>query len=147
MRRLATIVAVLVFASCGAAPPARTLAPVGDLVIPTTVPNGKVDVIVKPTYPVGETIRATIRLSATTGTLRGPLGPFVQASGFHGTATVKHLTVDPISVGAGSAEVVVLWDMRDDAGTAVGSDDYSLVFNVIDDSGRTTTVGATLQVR
>ena len=121
--------------------------PASDLVIPTTVPNGKVYVVVKPTYTVGEVIRATVQLSPTTGTLRGPLDPFIQASGFHGTATVKHLTVDPISVTAGSAEVVVTWDMRDDAGTAVGGDDYSLVFNVVDDAGRTTTVGTTLQVR
>jgi hypothetical protein len=147
VRGLATILAVAVFASCGAATPVRTFVPVGDLVIPTTVPNGKVDVVVKPTYTVGETIRATIRLSPTTGSLRGPLDPFIQASGFHGTATVRHLAVDPVSVGAGSADVVVLWDMRDDAGTAVGSDDYSLVFNVIDNAGRTTTIGATLQVR
>ena len=146
MKRLAALL-VLLLVSCGSAPPARTSVPVSDLVIPTTVPNGKVEVIVKPTYAVGETIRTTIRLSPTTGTLRGPLDPFVQASGFHGTATVRHLAVDPISVSAGAADVVVLWDMRDDSGTAVGSDDYSLVFNVIDDSGRTTTVGATLQVR
>ena len=147
MRRLATILALVVFASCGGAAPVRTFAPVSELVIPTTVPNGRVDVVVKPTYTVGETIRATIRLSPSAGSLRGPLDPFIQASGFHGTATVRHLAVDPINVGAGSADVVVLWDMRDDAGTAVGGDDYSLVFNVIDDVGRTTTVGATLQVR
>jgi hypothetical protein len=147
VRRLAALLALLVFASCASAPPVRSLSPASDLVIPTTVPNGRVDVIVKPTYAVGETIRATIRLSPATGTLRGPLDPFVQASGFHGTATVRHLAIDPISVTAGSAESVVMWDMRDDEGKAVGSDDYSLVFNVIDDSGRTTTVGATLQVR
>jgi hypothetical protein len=116
-------------------------------VIPTTVPNGKVDVIVKATYTAGETIRATIRLSPTTGVLRGPLDPFIQASGFHGTATVRHLAIEPISVTTGSADVAVQWDMRDDAGKAVGSDDYSLVFNVIDDAGRTTTIGTTLQVR
>ena len=147
MRRLAALVALLVVTSCGSAPPVKTMAPVTDLVIPTTVPNGKVEVIVKPTYTVGETIRATIRLTPATGTLRGPLDPFIQASGFHGTATVRRLDIDPISVSAGSAEVAVLWDMHDDGGTAVGSDDYSLVFNVIDDAGRTTTVGATLQVR
>lgn len=147
VKRLAALLALLLSVSCGTAPPARTSAPVTDLVVPTTVPNGRVDVIVKPTYTVGESVRATIRLSPTTGTLRGPLDPFVQASGFHGTATVRHLIIDPISVSAGSADVVVLWDMRDDAGTAVGSDDYSLVFNVADDSGRTTVVGATLQVR
>jgi hypothetical protein len=147
VRRLAALLALLVVTSCGSAPPARTSAPVSDLVIPTNVPNGKVDVIVKPTYTVGETIRTTVRLSPTTGTLRGPLDPFIQASGFHGTATVRHLDIHPITVTAGSADVAVLWDMRDDSGTAVGSDDYSLVFNVIDDAGRTTTVGATLQVR
>jgi hypothetical protein len=147
VKRLAALLVFLLLVSCGSAPPVRTAAPVSDLVIPTTVPNGKVEVIVKPTYIVGETIRATIRLSPATGTLRGPLEPFIQASGFHGTATVRHLAVDPISVSAGAADVVVLWDMRDDSGTAVGSDDYSLVFNVIDDAGRTTTVGATLQVR
>jgi hypothetical protein len=118
-----------------------------DLVIPTTVPNGRVDVVVKRGYTVGETVRATVRLVPTTGTLRGPLDPFIQASGFHGTATVRRLAVEPVSASAGSAEVVVLWDMRDDAGTAVGADDYSLVFSVIDDSGRRSTVGATLQVR
>ena len=118
-----------------------------DLVIPTTVPNGKVEVVVKSTYAVGETIRATVRLLPSKGSLRGPLDPYIQASGFHGTATVRRLSIEPISVNAGSAETVVLWDMRDDSGKAVGTDDYSLVFNVIDDSGRTTTVGATLQVR
>ena len=121
--------------------------PIGDLVIPTTVPNGKVEVVVKSGYTVGETIQATVRLRPATGTLRGPLDPYIQASGFHGTATVRHLAVSPISVSAGSGDVVVQWDMRDDTGTAVGSDDYSLVFNVIDNAGRTTTVGATLQVR
>ena len=141
------LLTLLVVTSCGSAPPVRTFVPVSDLVIPTTVPNGKVDVVVKATYSVGDTIRATIRLSPTTGTLRGPLDPFIQASGFHGTATVRHLEIDPISVAAGSADVAVVWDMRDDSGKAVGSDDYSLVFNVIDNSGRTSVVGATLQVR
>lgn len=148
MRRLLALFALLLCVSCGSAAPIRTSpTPLGDVVIPTTVPNGKIEVIVKSTYPVGEPIRATIRLSPTSGTLRGPLAPFVQASGFHGTATVRHVSVDPISVNAGSADVVVFWDMRDDAGVAVGSDDYSLVFDVIDDAGRTTRVGATLQVR
>ena len=141
------VLALLTCVSCGSAPPVRTAAPITDLIIPTTVPNGKVEVVVKSGYAVGDTIRATVRLRPSTGTLRGPLDPFIQASGFHGTATVRHLVVDPISVTAGSAEVAVLWDMRDDGGKAVGSDDYSLVFNVIDDAGRMTTIGTTLQVR
>ena len=147
MRLLAALLVLLAVASCQGAPPLRTSAPAGELVLPTTVPNGKVEVIVKSTYTVGEVVRATVRLIPETGSLRGPLDPYIQASGFHGTATVKHLSVDPVSVSAGAAEAAVSWDLRDDTGKAVGSDDYSLVFNVIDDSGRTTSVGATLQVR
>jgi len=147
VRLVAALVALAVVASCEGAPPVRTATPVSDLVIPTNVPNGKVEVVVKAIYAVGETIRATVRLSPTSGSLRGPLDPYVQASGFHGTATVRHLSVDPVRAYVGSAEAVVTWDLRDDSGKAVGSDDYSLVFNVTDDSGRTTTVGATLQVR
>lgn len=147
MRCLGALLVLLVLASCAYAPSSITPTPGGDFVIPTSVPNGRVEVVVKRGYTVGETVRAVVRLSPTTGTLRGPLDPFIQASGFHGTATVRHLTVDPISVTIGSAEVVVLWDMRDDAGMAVGGDDYSLVFNVIDDAGRATRVGATVQVR
>ena len=144
---MAAVFAALALASCSPTPPSTTVPPVRDLVIPTTVANGKVEVVVKAAYTVGEPVRATIRLSPRTGTLRGPLDPFIQASGFHGTATVRHLAIDPVSVTAGSAEVMVVWDMRDDSGTALGSDDYSLVFGVVDDAGRTTPVGATLQVR
>jgi hypothetical protein len=147
VRCLAALVVAVVLASCASSPPVPKPAAVTDLVIPTAVPNGRVEVVVKSGYTVGQTVRATIRLSPRTGTLRGPLDPYVQASGFHGTATVRHLAVDPVIANAGSAEVAVTWDMKDDAGTAVGSDDYSLVFTVIDDAGRTSTVGATLQVR
>ena len=147
MRLLAAVLAALALGSCSPTPPSTTAAPISELVIPTTVPNGKVEVVLKAAYTVGQPVRATIRLSPRTGTLRGPLDPLIQASGFHGTATVRRLAVDPVSVTAGSADVAVVWDMRDDSGTAVGSDDYSLVFSVIDDAGRTTPVGATLQVR
>ncbi len=148
MRYLAALLAVVLIASCAGTPPLATATPVSDLVLPTTVPNGKVEVVVKSRYAVGDTIRATVRLIPTTGTLRGPLDAYVQASGFHGTATVRHLAVAPVGANAGSPEAVELrWDMRDDSGQPVGSDDYSLVFTVIDDSGRGTTVGATLQVR
>jgi hypothetical protein len=148
VRCLAAVLAAFVLASCSSALPTTTPPPASDLVIPTTVPNGIVDVIVKRGYTVGETVRATVRLRPTSGTLRGPLDPFIQASGFSGTATVRRLTVDPVTASAGASEmVVVAWDLRDDAGIAVGGDDYSLVFNVIDNTGRTATVGVTLQVR
>jgi hypothetical protein len=148
MRCLAAFVAMLVIASCSSSQPSTTpQATTGDLVIPTTVSNGKVEVVVKRSYTAGETVRALIRLVPATGTLRGPLDPIIQASGFNATATVRHLAVDPVTVSARSSDVVVVWDMRDDSGQPVGGDDYSLVFNVVDNAGRTSTVGTTLQVR
>src|SRR5439155_18356175 len=96
MRALAAALALAV-AACSSPPPATPIA-TGDLVLPTAVPNGRVEVVVKHGYAVGETVRATIRLVPTSGTLRGPLDPFIQASGFHGTATVRHLAVAPITV-------------------------------------------------
>ena len=98
-------------------------------------------------YTVGETVRAMVRLIPATGTLSGPLDPIIQASGFNATVTVKHLAVDPVTVSARSSDLIVVWDMRDDSGQQVGGDDYSLVFKVIDNAGRTSTVGTTLQVR
>ena len=142
----ALLAGVVLLGACTASAPV-TPVPSSDLVLPTTVPNGRVEVVLKRGYSVGETVRAGIRLLPANGTLRGPIGPFIQASGFHGTATVRHLVIAPVTASAGPAMVDVSWDMRDDTGKAVGSDDYSLVFDVVDDAGRTTTVGATLQVR
>jgi hypothetical protein len=148
VRCLAAFIAALVIASCASPQPSTTTrATTADLVIPTTVPNGKVEVVVKRGYTVGETVRAMIRLVPATGTLRGPLDPIIQASGFSATVTVRHLAVDPVTVTSRSSDIVLVWDLRDDSGQPVGGDDYSLVFNVIDNAGRTSTVGTTLQVR
>jgi hypothetical protein len=141
-------IAIVIVISCTpSSTPRLTPPPAGDLVLSSKVANGTVEVVVKQAYAVGETVRATVKLLPANGTLRGPVDPYIQASGFHGTATVRHLAIDPVSVSAGSGQVDVVWDMRDDAGQMVGGDDYSLVFNVVDDLGRTTVVAATLQVR
>jgi hypothetical protein len=145
--RAIAMASLLLSAACTAAPPA-TPAANASLVLPTTVPNGRVEVVVKRSYGVGEVVRATIRLLPTSGTLRGPIGPLIQASGFHGTGTVKQLDLAAATATAAApATVDVTWDMHDDSGAVVGSDDYSLVFTVQDDAGRSTSVGATLQVR
>jgi hypothetical protein len=135
-------------AIAGCAPTLVPPAPTGDLILPTIVPNGRVEVQVRRSYPLGRPVRATVRLLPTTGALRGPLDPFVQASGFHGTATVRRLEVVPASAIPGApAAAEVVWDAKDAAGVAVADDDYSLVFTVEDDQGRRTTVGATLVLR
>jgi hypothetical protein len=142
------IFALIALASCSAPPPAPTPSLSADVVVPTTLPNGRAEVVTRRAYVVGETIRFQIRLVPSTGTLRGPLEPFIQASGFHGTATVKHLALTPLTATPAAPGVIdVAWDMHDDVGVAVGADDYSIVFNVVDDRERTSTVGATIQVR
>jgi hypothetical protein len=146
MRAIALLGAALVL-SCAPAP-APSPVPVPDVVLTTKVSNGSVVVILKPNYAVGETVRASVRLVPTRGSLRGPVDPFIQASGFHGTATVRHLSAAVVIASAPAAQTVeISWDMRDDSGNAVGGDDYSLVFSVIDDTGTATSVGATVQVR
>src|SRR5689334_21056149 len=104
------VACALLVTACTSSPP-TTPTPNADLVLPTTVPNGRVEVVVKRGYTVGETVRAGIRLLPASGSLRGPISPFIQASGFHGTAIVRHLTVAPVTASAGPAMVDVTWDM------------------------------------
>jgi hypothetical protein len=147
MRAVVCVIALALLTSCTSAP-APSPIPASDVVLTTKVSNGSVAVIVKRTYAVGETVRATVRLAPTSGSLRGPVDPIIQASGFHGTATVRHLTAAAVIAQPPAGQTVeISWDMRDDSGNAVGGDDYSLVFNVVDDAGTTTSVGATVQVR
>ncbi len=120
----------------------------GDLVLPTTVPNGRVEIVMKPSYANGRDVTVTVRLIPTSGTLRGPLDPYVQASGFSGTRIVKHLAPLPSTATATqAADAQLLWDTTDDAGRPVPADDYSLVLAVLDDQGRRTMVGATITLR
>ena len=145
----AVLVAALVLAACSSrVTPTPGPSSSGDLVLPTSVPNGRVEIVIKPSYPNGKDVTVTIRLIPSTGTLRGPLEPYVQASGFAGTQIVKHLAPLPVTATpARAVEAQLLWDTTDDAGRAVPADDYSLVIAVLDDQGRRTTVGATLTLR
>jgi len=145
--RVLFVVAALVLGACSSKV-APTPAPPSDLVLPNTVPNGRVEIVIKPSYANGKDVTVTIRLIPSTGTLRGPLEPYVQASGFSGTRVVKHLAPLPVTATAATvADAQLLWDTTDDAGRAVPADDYSLVLAVQDDQGRRTTIGATITLR
>jgi len=142
------LVAALVLGACSAKVAPTPAPSSGDLVLPTTVPNGRVEIVIKPSYANGKDVTVTVRLIPSTGTLRGPLEPYVQASGFAGTQIVKHLAPLPVTATAAkAADAQLLWDTTDDAGRAVPADDYSLVLAVLDDQGRRTTVGATITLR
>jgi len=142
------LVAALVLGACSAKVAPTPAPSSGDLVLPTAVPNGRVEIVIKPSYANGRDVTVTVRLIPSTGTLRGPLDPYVQASGFSGTRIVKHLAPLPsTATAAQAADAQLLWDTTDDAGRPVPADDYSLVLAVLDDQGRRTMVGATITLR
>ena len=147
MRAVACLVVSAALVACAPAAPVAP-APSGDLLLPIAVPNGGVEVTFSRSYALGHPVRVGVRLVPTSGTLRGPLAPLIQASGFARTAIVKRLGATPVTAEAGSsARAELVWDTQDEDGTPVVDDDYTLVFEVEDDQGRRTSVGVTLALR
>ena len=142
------LLAAVLLCGCAATNPPVAPIPGGELTVPTNVPNGRVEVVIQRTYPIGQPVRVPLRLLPASGTLRGPLSPFIEASGFAHTAVVKRLGATPILASAGSVgRTELVWDTQDEDGTPVIEDDYTLVFEVEDDQGRRTSVGATRALR
>jgi hypothetical protein len=148
VRRVAALCFVVLLAGCAGPASLPTAVPTQDITVTSALPNGRFEIVVKASYTVGDTVKATLRLVPTSGSLRGPVDAYVQASGFRGTAIVRHLAVAPVTANAGAtAEVPVNWDLKDDAGATVQADDYSLVLAVLDDQGRRTAMGASILLR
>jgi hypothetical protein len=153
----ALIVLVLVLTSCGPQlpPPSATTAPTS-IVIPTVLPNGRIEVVVRTMYTVGTSATIPLRVIATRGSITGPVAARILASGIGGGSQpsevlVSTLAVTPVSASGGQTlSTTVAWDGRDATGALVPLDDYSLVmdFTVKDGSATTTaTAAATLQWR
>jgi hypothetical protein len=128
--------------------------PLATFIIPTVLPNGRADVTIRTSYVLGTSAVIPVTLSASRGTITGPVAARILASGIGGRfrpseVLVKALPVTPASAAAGQiASTSVSWDGRDDKGDAVPADAYSLVldFRITDGSIVTTaTAGATLQ--
>lgn len=124
--------------------------------IPTDLPNGRVEITIATSYPRGATLAIPVAILASRGTITGPLTARVMASGInepHSPAEllVRELTVAPMTVEGGSRSSTTLtWDTRDANGDVVPADAYSLVLEVRSDDGgpvRTITAGATLELR
>lgn len=149
---LAGLAAVL---ACSAStPPAPRRAPT--FIAPTELPNGRVEITIAPSYPLGTTITIPVTLVANRGTVTGPLTARIMASGINeggapAEVLVRELTVTRFTVRAGGRQTESLtWDTRDAKGMVVPADAYSLVLEVrSDDAGtsRTFTAGATLELR
>jgi hypothetical protein len=124
--------------------------------IPTEVDNGRIEITIAPSYPRGATLTIPVAISATRGTITGPLTARLLASGINeggapAEALVRDLATTPISAGATTRHSITLsWDTRDQNGAIVPADAYSLVLTFRSEIGteaRTVTAGATLELR
>ena len=142
----------LVIAACTSAPP-PTAQPPAAFVIATQLPNGRVEITVATSYTLGQTARIPVGISATSGTVTGPVTARVMASGIGVPAEVlvRDLAVTPLTVGAnGRKSTTITWDTRDAKGVIVPVDAYSLVLEVRSEDGgtaQTLTATATLELR
>ena len=151
----ALAVAIAACTSAVPAPPTRAPSLTG-FVISTQLPNGAVEITIATSYPLGRTATIPITISATRGSVAGPVTARVLASGIgdanvRSEVLVRDLPVTPVTVAAnGRASTALSWDTRDAKGTVVPADAYSLVLEVrSEDAGaiRTFTATATLDVR
>jgi len=151
---LATLLLLLVGGSCATAP-TPTQRPPSVFVIPTDLPNGRAEITIAPSYPIGATLTVPIAIVVTRGTVTGPVAARIMASGINeggspAEVLVRELVVAPVIVAGGRGSTTVTWDTRDLKGVLVPADAYSLVLELrSDDAATTKTVraGATLELR
>ena len=136
--------------------PAPTARPPTVFVIPTDLPNGRVEITISPSYALGALATIPVAIAVTRGSVTGPVRARVLASGINEAGApaevlVRELAVAPLTVAAnGRKSTTLTWDTRDTKGIVVPADAYSLVLEVRSDDGgapRTLTAGATLELR
>ena len=153
MPRLASAVVacVLVATGCGPRPVPvdRTPTP-GIVVVPTVLPNGRIEIAVQPRYVLGAPTRVDVAVTVTRGAIRGPLEARVMASGINeggapAEVLVRRLDATAATITAGRrATTSVTWDGRDQFGVRVPADAYVLLLEFeSNDGGNTRTVRAT----
>ncbi len=152
MWRPASALAIaLVFAACVPRPVTvqRTATP-SVVVVPTELPNGRVEIAIQPTYLLGEPTRIDVSIVATRGTITGPTEARVTASGTSEPGSpaeelVRRLDTNAATVTAGRrATTSLTWDGDDEFGVRVAADAYVLLLEFESNDGATTrTVRAT----
>jgi hypothetical protein len=152
VRRLASALAVaVILVACAQRPVAidRTATP-GIVVVPTELPNGRVEIAVRPHYVLGAGTRVDVTIVATRGSITGPTGARVMASGINeGTAPsevlVRRLDATAATATAGGrATATLTWNGEDEFGVRVPADAYVLLLDFeSNDGGSTRTVRAT----
>lgn len=123
--------------------------------MPTELPNGRVEIALRPRYVIEADTRVDVTIVAARGTIAGPLEARVMASGINeggapAEVLVRRLGVTSVTVAAGRrATATVSWDGRDELGVRVPADAYVLLLEFESSDGGTTRkvrAAATLQM-
>ncbi|HEX9495830.1 MAG TPA: hypothetical protein VGA38_08730 [Candidatus Limnocylindria bacterium] len=153
---LALGIAVALTAACASMPPEpKTRSAPTAFVIPTELPNGRVEITVATAYPLGANAAIPVTVIVTRGTVTGPVRASIVASGINeggkpAEALVRELSAPSQAAGTGRRSFTLTWDTRDATGAIVPADAYVIALEFrIDDAGtaRTVTATATLELR
>jgi hypothetical protein len=142
---------VLVFAACAPAPGTiqRTATP-AIIVVPTVLPNGRVEIAIRPSYVLGQPARIEVAIVATRGTISGPTEARVMASGISAEVLVRRLDATAVTATTDRrATTFVTWNGEDQFGVRVPADAYVLLLEFESKDGaniRTIRATATLQM-
>ena len=150
------LVVALVIVAC-APPPVTTprMATPSVIVVPTELPNGRVEIALRPIYLLGAPARVEVAIVTTSGTITGPTEARVMASGINeggspAEVLVRRLDARAASASAGRrATTSVTWDGEDEFGVRVSADAYVLLLEFESNDGgstRTTRATATLHM-
>jgi hypothetical protein len=127
----------------------RTPTP-GIIVVPTELPNGRIEIALQPSYVLGAPTRVDVSVVATRGTITGPTDARVMASGINEGSSPAEVLVRRLDAKAATgtagrrATTFVTWDGTDEFGMRVPADAYVLLLEFeANDGGTTHTVRAT----
>ena len=155
-RHASALAVALVIAACGSGPVLvdRTATPTV-IVIPTELPNGRVEIAIRPSYVLGAGTQVSVTIVATKGSITGPTDARVMASGINeggspAEVLVRRLDAKAAKVTAGGrATATVTWNGEDEFGLRVPADAYVLLLDFESNDGtstRTIRATATLQM-
>lgn len=142
---------MLALAACAPAPGTiqRTATPTV-IVVPTVLPNGRVEIAIQPRYLLGQSARIEVAIVATRGTITGPTHARVMASGISAEVLVRRLDARAVTATADRrATTFVMWNGEDQFGVRVPADAYVLLLEFESKDGeniRTIRATATLHM-
>ncbi len=134
------------FAACAAQPGAIQRNPTpAIIVVPTVLPNGRVEVVIRPRYVLGAPARVDVAIIAARGTITGPIEARVMASGISAEVLVRRLDTSAATATEDRrATTFVTWDGQDQFGVRVPADAYVLLLEFESKDGQNTrTIRAT----